>query len=110
MSLVIEKRAAHTDDDVEEAGEEEGAVEHAGELALIVHGALRGGTVEGHGEAQAAHAEHLGELLERGRPQERGIEVELVVKTTVDDIENDGGYEGQETTNGHERHGAEITK
>lgn len=110
MGLVVEKRAADAHDDVEEAGEEEGAVQHAGELALIVHGALRGRTVEGHGEAQTAHTEHLGELLKRGGPQEGGLKVELVVKTTVDNIENDGGHESQQTSNGHERHRTKITK
>lgn len=105
-TLVVEQRAAHADDDVEEAAEEQRAVEHGGELLLVVHRALRGGAVEGNGEAETADAEHLGEVLHALRPQEGGLEVDFEVDASVHHVDNDRRQQGQQTADRHKGHGA----
>lgn len=88
-TLVVQQRAAHAHHDVEEAAEEQRAVEHGGELLLVVHRALRGGAVEGNGKAQATDAEHLREVFHALRPQERRLEVHFVVDASVHHVDND---------------------
>ena len=107
---VVQQRAAHAHEDVEEAGEKEGAVEDAAEFRLVVHRPLRGGAVEGHREAQTAHTEHVGEVTEALGPEEGGLEVDLEMETSVNDVEDDGGEEGDETSNRHKGHGTKITQ
>lgn len=107
---VVQQRAAHAHEDVEEAGEKEGAVEDAAEFRLVVHRPLRGGAVEGHREAQTAHTEHVGEVTEALGPEEGGLEVDLEMETSVNDVEDDGGEEGDESSNRHKGHGTKITQ
>ena len=106
VSLVVQQGTANTDDDVEETGEEERAVQNNRELLLVVHGTLRRGAIERNSKTEAADAEHLRELLQRGRPQEGGFKMKFIMQTSVNDVENDGGYESEETANRHKRHGA----
>ena len=107
---VVQQRAAHAHEDVEEAREEQRAVENAAELRLVVHGALRGGAVEGNGEAQAADSEHVGEVAEALRPEEGRLEIDGVVEASVNDVEDDGGQEGDEASDRHKGHGTKITE
>ena len=107
---VVQQRAAHAHEDVEEAGEEQRAVENAAEFRLVVHRPLRGGAVEGHREAQAAHTEHVGELAEALRPEEGGLEVDLEMEASVNDVDNNGGEEGDEASNRHKGHGTKVTE
>lgn len=104
-TLVVQQRAAHAHHDVEEAAEEQRAVEHGGELLLVVHRALRGGAVEGNGKAQATDAEHLREVFHALRPQERRLEVHFVVDASVHHVDNDRRQQGQQTADRHKGHG-----
>lgn len=106
MSLVVQQGTANTDDDVEETREEERAIQNGRELFLVVHGTLRRRTIERNSETETANTEHLRELLQRRRPQERSFKMKLVVQTSVNNVENDRSHEGEETTNRHKRHGA----
>lgn len=109
-SRVVKQRAAHADDDIEESREKKRTVQNRGELRLIVHRALRGGSVKGHGEAETAHAEHLRELGDVLGPEEGSIEVQFVGQASVNDIEDDGGEESDQAANRHKRHGAEVAE
>lgn len=108
--LVVQQRAAHAHHDVEEAAEEQRAVEHGGELLLVVHRALRGGAVEGNGKAQATDAEHLREVFHALRPQERRLEVHFVVDASVHHVDNDRRQQGQQTADRHKGHGRKVTQ
>ena len=89
LGLVVQQRAAHSHDDVEEAGEQQRAVKNAAELRFVVHRTLRGGAVEGDGEAQTAHAKHVRKVVETLWPQEGRIKIDLVGEASVNDVKND---------------------